>query len=77
MRSPDDACHRRLQPGWSRLADLAVGAVIPLEYAAVLLIELVAAEVAIVRGTDRGPWPFLSDHRADQMKMAATWSPAR
>ncbi len=22
-------------------------------------------------------WPFLSDHLADQMKMAATWSPAR
>ncbi|MFI0212460.1 cupin domain-containing protein [Streptomyces diastaticus] len=45
--------HRLLEPGWHRLADLAAVAAVPTEDAAALITELVAAQVATVRGAGR------------------------
>ncbi|MET9365825.1 cupin domain-containing protein [Streptomyces sp. NPDC006632] len=45
--------HQLLETGWHRLGDLAAAAAVPIEDTAALVTELVAAQVATVRGAGR------------------------
>lgn len=68
-----------LEPGGRRETLAVLAGVLAGLYLAVDADDRLRWLVFLGQAADRSRWtrPFRSDHLADQMKMAATWSPAR